>query len=86
MDLPRLQRSGSLRKFMLEQQQACPLSPSSPGRGNVSLNRVLDEVLRHLMDLIEMLLSEDNNNNYIAFMRKMQEMCEQNEKKMMLML
>ena len=50
------------------------------------LSRVVDEVLRHLMDIIEVLLSEENSNNYIAFMNKMQEMCEQNEKKMMLML
>lgn len=58
----------------------------SPNRTHIPLNRVVDEVLKHLMDIIEMLLSEENSNNYIAYMNKMQEMCEQNEKNMMLRL
>jgi gamma-glutamylcysteine synthetase len=58
----------------------------SPNRTHNPLNRVVDEVLKHLMDIIEVLLSEENSNNYIAFMNKVQEMCEQNEKNMMLRL
>ena len=76
MNLPRTQRPGSLGKLTLEQERDYPMSPLSPGRNNVPLSRVVDEVLRHLMDIIEVLLSEENSNNYIAFMNKMQEMCE----------
>ena len=60
-------------------------SPLSP-RSELPLKHIIDEVLKHLIDIIEMLLLEENSNNYISFMKKMEEMNQESEKKMSLMI
>lgn len=46
--------------------------------GEVSIKRIVDEVLKYLIDIIEMLLLEENSNNYATFLEKVQEMNEEN--------
>jgi hypothetical protein len=50
------------------------------------MQKVVDEVLKHLIEIIEILLLEENSNNYINFMKKMQEMNAEMEKKISIML
>jgi len=70
-------RGSSLKKLNLEKwKEVPPLQVMGSQRQEVTLNSVMDEVLKHLIEIIETLLQEENSNNYISFMKRNQEMYE----------
>ena len=87
-DLNKTKRAESVKKIALDKLKQVPLFKHQPPNRNpeISVKCLIDEVIKYLVDIIEVLLQEENSQNYITYMGVSEKMYKELEKKMIAMI